>query len=74
MMIRFTQKIGLNVNRFEICVNSGKFANIVKEDENEAKSVGISGTPGIYINDTLIKGAVPYENFKQVIDSILTSS
>ncbi len=68
------QKIGLNVNRFEICVNSGKFANIVKEDENEAKSVGISGTPGIYINDTLIKGAVPYENFKQVIDSILTSS
>jgi len=31
----------------------------------------VTGTPGIYVNDILIKGAVPYDSFKQVIDSLL---
>lgn len=70
-LVTIAEKIGLNADRFEVCLNSDKFAQEVKEDEQEAISVGITGTPGIYVNDTLIKGAVPYENFKQVIDSIL---
>jgi len=64
-------QLDLNINEFNNCVTSNKYANKVNDDYQEGTSVGVTGTPGIYVNDQLIKGAMPYENFKQVIDSML---
>lgn len=64
-------KLGLNKDKFDQCLASGKYAKLVQENEQEGLSVGVDGTPGTYVNDVLIKGAQPYENFKQVIDSLL---
>ncbi len=63
--------LGLNQANFEQCLNSGKYQGTVNDNEAEAQAVGVSGTPGIYVNDILIKGALPIEQFKQAIDSLL---
>ena len=68
---QLASEIGLNQDKFDKCLSSGKYASKVAEHEQEARSVGVTGTPGIYVNDVLIKGAVPIEQFRQVIDSML---
>ena len=37
----------------------------------EARSFGITGTPGFLVNGRLIKGAQPFEAFEEVIDDEL---
>ncbi len=41
--------------------------------KKEADSKGIRGTPSFWINGTLVRGARPYEYFKNVLDSLLTA-
>lgn len=65
-------QLNLNVSKFDKCLTSGKYNQRVNDNQEEGLAAGINGTPGIYVNDQLIKGALPYESFKQVIDSILT--
>jgi protein-disulfide isomerase len=67
----YAQEIGININKFSECLDSGKYSSKVTADTNEAKSFGISGTPGFMINGRLVSGAQPYENFKQIIDEEL---
>lgn len=69
---QLAQTLGLDVNKFSSCLSSNKYANRVNDNSQEGNSVGITGTPGIYVNDQLVKGALPYENFKQIIDQILS--
>jgi len=68
---QLARSLNLDASQFDNCLESGKYADVVKQNETEAQSVGVTGTPGIYVNDILIKGAVPYDSFKQVIDSLL---
>jgi protein-disulfide isomerase len=63
--------LGLDTAKFNDCLTSGKYADKIAADEAEGQSAGVSGTPGTFVNGELIKGAVPLENFKQIIDSQL---
>lgn len=64
-------ELNLDTEKFTSCLSSGKYKDRVNANQQEGLDAGITGTPGIYINDQLVKGALPYENFKQIIDSIL---
>lgn len=64
-------EIGLNQKDFNDCLTSGRYQGKVQDNFDEGEATGITGTPGIYVNDILIKGALPIEQFKQVIDSLL---
>lgn len=64
-------ELNLDVDKFNSCLSSGKYKDRVNANQEEGLAAGITGTPGIYVNEQLIKGALPYESFKQVIDSIL---
>jgi len=64
-------QIGLNMGKFNDCLTSGKYAGKVQGNQDEGASAGITGTPGTYVNDFLIKGAKPYEEFKAAIDKFL---
>jgi len=46
----------------------------INADMEEARKFGISGTPGFIINGVALKGAYPFENFKQIIDRHLASA
>jgi len=43
----------------------------VKKDETQLRAVGISGTPGFFVNGRYIRGAQAVDKFKAVIDQEL---
>ncbi|HLG20624.1 MAG TPA: thioredoxin domain-containing protein, partial [Bdellovibrionota bacterium] len=40
----------------------------VEHDIEDGANAGVSGTPAFFINGVLLSGAVPFENFKDIID------
>lgn len=63
-------ELGLQQNKFDDCLDSGKYADKVKTDEQEGQSKGVNGTPATFVNGRLVSGALPYDSFKQIIDSL----
>jgi protein-disulfide isomerase len=68
---QIASSIGLNMNKFNSCLDSGKYTDKVNEDYQEGIANGVTGTPATFVNGQIVKGAVPFETFKQIIDSIL---
>ena len=70
-------KIGLNEAAFKTCLDSGKYAQKVKDQETQGAAEGVQGTPGnfVYNNKTkeskIVSGAVPLDSFVAVIDPML---
>lgn len=73
-------QIGLDVNRFKSCMESGKYASRVKADYQSGVEAGVQGTPGNFLLDTktgktvVLPGAVPLSNIKETVDGLLKSS
>jgi protein-disulfide isomerase len=62
---------GVDPAKFSDCFDNKKTLSAVKAEQAEGSSVGVRGTPAFIINGRLISGAVPYDNFKAVIDDEL---
>ncbi len=67
----FAGQLGLDVDQFTQCLDSGKYTEIVQQENQIGKSLGVQSTPTFVINGQPVIGAQPYENFQQVIESIL---
>ncbi len=72
--------LGLNVDRFQQCLDSGKFKDEVAKDIADGTAAGVSGTPSWIIGSSskdgqiegqLIVGAQPFSVFKVIIDEKL---
>ena len=48
--------IGLDVNEFEACLDSGKFTGEVVQDGQDGEALGVTGTPAFFINGTKVSG------------------
>jgi len=83
-LFRHSQTLGLNSQRFQECMDAGKYLNEIRKDISEGQRAGVRGTPTFFIGvsegeDTnvrvlkVIRGAQPYQNFKEVLDSMLAS-
>lgn len=67
-------ELGLNTSAFKACRGSEVSRAAVLKDIEEARRLGINGTPAFVINGTLIRGAVSYEDFKAVVERELKSA
>ena len=72
----FAFTLGLDMELFESCLNSGKFNKRVQFNTLEGKSQGVSGTPTFFIissegQERKLVGAQPYSTFKNVLDSMI---
>ncbi|NOS67417.1 MAG: DsbA family protein, partial [Candidatus Peribacteraceae bacterium] len=71
------KKIGVNEAKFKQCIDSGKFAQYITDQEQEGITAGVQGTPGNFVinNETKesrdISGAVPFSSFQSIIDTML---
>lgn len=72
---QIAEDVGLNVQKFETCLESGKYAAKVAADLADAQAAGGNGTPYsvVLVGDEKIpvSGAVPFEQLKTIIDSVL---
>ena len=69
---QYAKDLGLNTEKFNDCIDSGKMASEIQKDMSDGQSYGVSGTPAFFINGKFISGAQPFEAFKQAIDAELT--
>lgn len=67
--------VGLNVNKFQECLDSGKFSQKVQDQIQQAKAAGAQGTPYSVIvsgdKKVVIPGALPVAGVKALIDPLL---
>jgi protein-disulfide isomerase len=63
--------LGLDETRFKEDFVSLDVKKRVDEDAREAASLGVTGTPGFFVNGRFLRGAKPFEEFKKVIDEEL---
>ena len=62
---------GLNADRFNACLDSGKFKSVVEADYQEGLNRGIRGTPSFYINEKELVGAQETAKFTELLDQAL---
>ncbi|MEQ1504946.1 MAG: thioredoxin domain-containing protein, partial [Myxococcota bacterium] len=65
---------GLDVKAFGTCLDGGAHKATVDADMEVGKKVGMSGTPGFYVNGIVLSGARPLEDFVEVIDAELAKA
>lgn len=70
----YADNIGLNADKFNKCLNSEKYFNEVSKDFEEGKALGVKGTPTTYINNEVLNGALPFEDFEKVIEGLLAGT
>ena len=63
-LMKYAREIGLDMKRFEEDLVSPKTRAIVDADVAEAKSLGVTGTPGFFINGRYLSGAQPFERVR----------
>ena len=68
---RYAQELGLNMARFEKDLVDQDVQKRINDDAAEAKSNGVTGTPGFFVNGRFMSGAKPFEEFSKAIDDEL---
>lgn len=71
---KYAADLGLDVAQFDECLTSGKYADEVRQDGQDANANGLTGTPAFIINGQKVSGAQPYDKFEQIICSIVPES
>jgi protein-disulfide isomerase len=65
------KKVGANVAKAKADAKSEAVQKVLEADRAEAEKYGFSGTPGYLVNGVSLKGAYPFEDFKEVIEKHL---
>lgn len=65
------QDIGLDGDKFEDELQSGKYAQKVASDATDARHCGVRGTPNFYINGVQFDGDSDAQSLEQAISAAL---
>jgi protein-disulfide isomerase/Skp family chaperone for outer membrane proteins len=63
--------LSLNAATFSSCLDSGKHAAAVRDSLVEGSSVGVDGTPALFINGRFLGGNQPYDEIAKIIEDEL---
>ena len=67
-LLALAREAGLDLERFEADMKSGKFEGAVAADFEEGQREGVTGTPTFVINGDALVGAQPQETFEKAIE------
>ena len=71
----FASNLELDMDLFESCLDSGKYAKRVQYNIQQARDHGVRGTPGFFIvgpdGQQQRGSAQPYSVFKQILDTMI---
>ena len=69
---QYAKELGLDMARFEKdLVDLDKLKKRVADDMAEAKGLGVTGTPGFFVNGHFLNGAKPFDEFATAINGEL---
>ncbi|MBP6882391.1 MAG: DsbA family protein [Candidatus Levybacteria bacterium] len=64
-------QLGLNLEQFNSCFSSKKYASKIDQDMADGAKISVSSTPTSFVNGQIVVGALPYASFKTIIDQQL---
>ena len=70
-LLASAKEIGLKMQEFTSCLESGKHKAKVESDVKEGEKLGLRSTPTFFVNGKLVKGLQPMEYFSELIDEEL---
>ena len=71
---QYGAQLGLYAARFNACVDADTHLEAVYRDASEGRGLGVQATPTFFVNGKKIEGAAPYSDFKNAIESALTTA
>lgn len=69
----FADRSGLDGEALGACMTDGTYDDRIKADFQSGKMMGVDGTPTFFINGYKVVGALPYEEFKAILDQQLAA-
>ncbi len=69
--VEYATELGLDVDKFKKDSAAADVKKKVDDDAGEAAALGVTGTPGFFINGRFLSGARPFDSFKTIIDKEL---
>ncbi len=60
-------------NFMKSCLESGKYDSKLSSDQSTGATLGVSGTPGFFVNETNYAGAYSFNDMKSVVDTALAN-
>ena len=71
--VHYASDLGLDGNAFAACLDSQRYLDKVQANATDAASVGLNSTPSFVINGRVLIGALPFSDFKAVVDEELAA-
>jgi len=65
----YAKKIGLNISKWKADMESSEVKAAIERDMADGTKYGARGTPSFFVNGVPVRGALPFESFKGVIDT-----
>jgi protein-disulfide isomerase len=73
-LAKVAKQSGADEKKFKECFDAHKYADFVKKDQAYGEKLGVRSTPTFFINGQLLSGALPIEQFSEVIDDELANA
>jgi protein-disulfide isomerase len=68
---QYAADLGLDTTAFTACLDDHRYQAEIKANAADAARLGLTGTPSFVINGRILIGALPFEDFKAIIDEEL---
>ncbi|MBW7857914.1 MAG: thioredoxin domain-containing protein [Leptonema sp. (in: Bacteria)] len=65
--------LGVDATKYDSCVANPDTMGEVEDNQKEGQNVGVNGTPAFFINGRLLSGALPAQDFIEVIEEELAN-
>jgi len=69
--LQYAKELRLDMGKFTQGLDSAKLKAQIQADAADAQSLGVTGTPGFFVNGRFLSGAKPFEAFAQAINAEL---
>ena len=73
-IIEIAREIGLDMNRFQKDMRSGKYETRIERDINDGTRAGVEGTPTVFIDGKRYNGPVTVLALKPILEAELKSA
>jgi len=72
-LVAFAEAIDLDMNTFNSCFESNKYKDRISQDLNEGTSLGVTGTPSVFVNGQTVRpGFIPtFQDIQQAVEAAL---
>jgi len=72
--LAYGEEIGVEMEAFGVCLEELRYADQIESDRAAAMEAGVQALPTVFVNGRMVMGAMPLEQFCELIDLALEES